>query len=69
MIILGNTLLPNDRGQAIPADCGTTIKPTPVTDNVTDVVVAPIITTVSSDSNTEVFYNFYISFSIYDFYL
>ena len=51
MIISCNILLPKDRRQAIPADIGTTTKPTPVTDNVTDVVDSPIITTVSTDSN------------------
>ena len=48
------TFLPNDRAEAIPADIGTTIKPTPVTDEVLDVVVAPPITTVSTDSSIEV---------------
>ena len=35
----------------MPAENGTIINPTPVTDNVTDVVVAPIATSVSIDSN------------------
>ena len=52
MINLCITLLP--RAHAIPAEIGTTIKPTPVTDNVTGVVVEPIITTVWTDSNIEV---------------
>ena len=34
MIILGITLLPNDRVHAIPADIVKIIKPTPVTDEV-----------------------------------
>ena len=53
-IILCNTLLPKDRAHAIPAKNASTIKPTPVSDNVTDVVVEPIKTTVSTDSNIEV---------------
>ena len=53
-IILCNTLLANDRPQVIPAKIGTTIEPTPVTDNVTDVVVELIITTASIDCNIEV---------------
>ena len=54
MIILSNTLLHNDRTHDTPVDIGTTIKPTPVTDNLTDVVIAQIITTVSTDSNINV---------------
>ena len=54
MIILCITFLPNDRAQAIPAENATTIKPTTVTDKVTDVVFAPTITIVSTDSNIEV---------------
>ena len=46
------TLLPNEKVQAILAEIGTTINPTPVTDNVTDVVIAPITTIVSIDSNS-----------------
>ena len=52
MISLCNILLPNDRPQAIPADRGKTIKPIPVTDRVIDVEVAPMITILSTDSNT-----------------
>ena len=52
MINLCNILLPNDRAQAIPADIGNTIKPKPVTDKVIEVDVAPIITILSTDSNT-----------------
>ena len=48
-------LLPNDRAQVFPAEIGTTIEQTPVTNKITEVVVAPIITTVSTDSNIEVF--------------
>ena len=51
MINLCNTLLANDRAHATPAEIGTTINPTPVTDNVTDVVVVAIVTIVSTDSN------------------
>ena len=54
MIILCNFLLPNDRVHAIPADIGTTIKPKPVTDSCTDIVVEPIITTVSTECSIEV---------------
>ena len=51
MINLCNTLLDNDRVQAIPADIGRIIKPTPVTDKVIEVDVAPMITILSTDSN------------------
>ena len=51
MINLCNTLLPNDRVHAIPADIGKTSKPIPVTDKVIEVDVAPIITILSTDSN------------------
>ena len=49
---LCNTLLPNDRVQAIPADIGKIIRPIPVTDKVIEVVVAPMITILSIDSST-----------------
>ena len=52
MINLCNTLLPNDRVQAITADIGKIIKPTPVTDKVVQVDVAPMIIKLSIDSNT-----------------
>ena len=52
MINLCNFLLRNDRIQATPVEIGTTINPTPVTDNATDVVLAPIITIVSTDCKT-----------------
>ena len=68
MINLCTTLLPNDRAHANPAEIGTTIKPTPVTDNVTCVVVEPIITTVWTDSNIEVSVLCFLScFLIYGF--
>ena len=51
MINLCNTLLPKDRPQAIPADIGKIIKPTPVIDRVIEVDVAPMITILSTDSN------------------
>ena len=51
MINLCNTLPHNDKAQAIPADMGKIIKPTPVTDKVIDVEVAPMITILSTDSN------------------
>ena len=49
MIILCNTLLPNDRVQAIPADIGEIIKPTPVIDRVFEVEFAPMITIENTD--------------------
>ena len=48
---LCNTLLPNDRRLAIPADIRKTIKPIPVIDKVTEVDVAPMIIILSTDSN------------------
>ena len=51
MINICNTLLPNDRVQAIPADIGKIIKPAEVIDKVIDVDVAPMITILSTDSN------------------
>ena len=69
MFILCITLLPNDRAHAIPEEIGTTIKPTLVTDNVTGVVVEPIITTVWTDSNIEVsVLCFFVCFLICGFY-
>ena len=52
MINLCNTLLLNDRVQAIPADMGKIIKPIPVIDKVIEVDVAPMITILSTDSTT-----------------
>ena len=52
MINLCNTLLPSNRAQAIPADIGNTIRPMPVIDRIIEVDVAPMITTLSTDSNT-----------------
>ena len=46
-----HNLLHNDKLQVIPAGIGTTIKATPVIDNVTVVDVAPMITTLSIDFN------------------
>ena len=51
MINLCNTLLPNDKPQAIPADMGKIIKPIPVIDRVIEVDVAPMMTIESTDSN------------------
>ena len=51
MINLCNTLLPNDRVQAVPADIVRIIKPIPVIDRVIEVDVAPMITILSTDSN------------------
>ena len=46
-----NTLLPNDRVHAIPADIGKIIKPIPLIDKVFDVDVAPMLMILSTDSN------------------
>ena len=51
MIILCNTLLPNDKPHATPADIGKTIKPTPVTVKIIEVYVAAMIMILSNDSN------------------
>ena len=51
MINLCNTLLLNDKVQAIPADFGKIIKSTPVIDKVIEVDVAPMIMIESTDSN------------------
>ena len=50
MINLCNTLLPNDRVQAIPADIGKIFKPIPVIDRAIEVDVAPMIKIRSTDS-------------------
>ena len=47
---LCNTLLTKDRVQAIPADTGRIIKPTPVTEKVIEVDVVAMITIESTDS-------------------
>ena len=41
-------MLPNDKAHAIPARISNTIKPTPVTDKVTEFVVAPKLTSVET---------------------
>ena len=51
MINLCNTLLPNDKPQAIPADMGKIIKRIPVIDRVIEVEVAAMILILSTDSN------------------
>ena len=48
------TLIPSDRAPATPADIGTTIKLKLAADKLLHVVVAPTITTVSTDSNNEI---------------
>ena len=50
MILLCNTLLPNDKAHAISADSGKRSKPTAVIDRVTVVDVAPLLAIVSFDS-------------------
>ena len=50
MINLCNTLLPNDKVQAKPTDIGKIFKPTPVTDEVIEIDVAPMIMIESTDS-------------------
>ena len=71
MIILYNTLLPNEGVQAIPADIGKKIKLSPVIDRVIEVDVAPIITIVSTDSKIVFrvlyFSNFFFSFLVFIF--
>ena len=62
MIIFCITFLPNERAEAILAENGTTINPTPVYDNVTDVVVAPIVTTVSTDSENQISVLYFLYF-------
>ena len=52
MITFYNTLSPNDKVQAILADIGKIIKPTPVTDQFTEFDVAPMIMIESTDFNT-----------------
>ena len=52
IINLCNTLLPNDKVQAMPADIGKIIIPTPVIDRVIEVDLAPMIIIQSTDSNT-----------------
>ena len=52
MIIISDTLLPNDRVQAVQVDIGKIIKPTPVVEKVIEVDVAPMIIKPSADSNT-----------------
>ena len=52
MINLFNTLLRNDRVQAIPIVVGKTIRPIPVIDRVIEVDVAPMIIILSTDSKT-----------------
>ena len=51
MINLCKILLPSGRVQTIPADIGKIFQPTPVTDKVIEVDVAPMITIESTDSN------------------
>ena len=57
-----NILLSIDRTLVVLVEIGAIIKLTPVTDNVTHVVVAPIRTTVSSDYNIEVTVLFFLPF-------
>ena len=52
MINLCNTLLPDDRVQAIPAAIGKIIRPILVIDRVIEVDVAPMMTIESTNSNT-----------------
>ena len=47
MIILCNTLLPNDRMLVIPADVGTIIKPKPIIDRIKEIEVVPVLAIVS----------------------
>ena len=52
LINLCNTLLPNDKVQAIPVDIGKIFKPTPVIDKVFENEVAQMIIILSIDFNT-----------------
>ena len=54
MIILCKPLIPNDRANRTPADIGTKVIATTVTDKFADAVIAPVITTVSTESNIDV---------------
>ena len=54
MINLCHNLLPFERVQAIPADFDKIFKPKPVTERVTEVKVAPMIT-IKSTGSTIVF--------------
>ena len=54
MFVLCNILLTNDRAQGIAAEIGTITKRTLVTNKVAGVVIAPILTTVSTDFNIEI---------------
>ena len=68
MNIFCDTLLPNDRVHAIPADIGRIIKPTAVIDKVIEVDVAPMITIESTDFHIVFrFCNFDFSFLIHGF--
>ena len=49
MITLCNTLLPNDKPHATPADIGKIIRPTPVNDRGKEVDVDPMIAIESTD--------------------
>ena len=51
MISLFDTLLPDDRVHAIPADIGKTIEPIRVIDKIIGIDVALMIKFVSTDSN------------------
>ena len=51
MINLSNTLLHKDRVHAMPADIGKRIKPITITDSVIEVIVAALITIVSTNSD------------------
>ena len=52
MINLCKILLPNYKEQAISADIGKIIRPIPVIDKDNEVEIAPMITILSTDSNT-----------------
>ena len=70
MIISYITLLSIDSPHAVAADIGINIKPIPVRLNVIELDVVAIITNVSNDfSIVVIVLYFYISFSIYDFYI
>ena len=63
-------LVTYDREYANPADIRATINPNPVTYNLTGFVIAPMVTTVSTDSNIEInVLKLLYTFLIYGFYL
>ena len=67
MITLYVIALNKDKAHAATVESGFPTKPTPVTDNVTEVDVPPKMTTVSTDSKIEVRFLYFYVFFIGDF--